>query len=452
MGSESVDRGVEGTVGVTPIQANFVLGMVTFAYAMAYVDRQLLNLLVEPIKQSLAINDTQFSFIQGTAFVVSYLAAAPVFGRLVDVASRRAILIFGVASWSVFTALSGFCSTFTELFVARLGVGVTEACIFPVAWSLIGDCFSPKRLPGAMSVFFLGPQLGGGFSLIAGGLIVASAASLTFGVPMLTALEPWQMAFVVVGVPGVLFALLLLAMVEPPRTRNPLAMGEERRLGFVESLTALRRHGQLYSRVYAANAMVAIVQLAGPTWLPAFMMRVHGLSATQTGLTLGIVSAVVAPIGALCGPVASAWLQRRGYIDAPLRAAAWCSVPMFLFSFLIPVVPSATAALVVAAGVIFCCSFPVGLMSGSLQMATSSQLRGIVAAIYTFVAQLIGYMVGPTLIAVLTDRYFQDPKMVGHSMQIVMSVAALFAGFFLFGVLPHFRTIVAKATADDKAG
>lgn len=123
-------------------QAWGTLGLLTFAYALAYVDRQLLSLVVDPIKHTLSITDTQFSLVQGTAFVVAYLAAAPVFGRLVDVARRRSILILGVAIWSICTALCGFASSFIEeLFLARVGVGFSEACIFPVAMSMIADLF-----------------------------------------------------------------------------------------------------------------------------------------------------------------------------------------------------------------------------------------------------------------------------------------------------------------------
>jgi MFS family permease len=427
-------------------RANYILGLVTFAFCMAYVDRQLLNLLVEPIKASLRISDTAFSLVQGTAFVTAYLAASPIFGRLVDVASRRNIIIFGVCAWSLFTALSGLCESYGQLFLARMGVGLTEASIFPAAWSLIGDCFSPKRQPRAFSVFMIGAQLGGGFSLIAGGMIVAFAATLTTSVPLLAALEPWQMAFVVTGVPGFVFVLVLLTMKEPSRTRNPHAGDDQGRLTLAQVGAGLWRGRRLYWRMYLATGTVGIVQLAIPSWFPAFMIRAHGLSAAETGLKLGLTSALIGPASTLLGPFVADWLSRRGYADAPVRAAAWCTVPMVFFSLLIPVSAAPAGAFAAAAGVIFCCGFPVGLMAASTQMATPSRMRGVVASIYTLMAQLIGYMIGPTLVALLTDRVFGDPAMVGHSMQIVMSAAAVVASFCLFTAMTHYRRALSGST------
>jgi len=447
--TNAVDRTGSGWNGLGPGRANYILGLLTFSYCMAYIDRQLLNLLVEPIKRTLLVTDTQFSLIQGTAFVTAYIAAAPLFGRLVDVASRRNILIFGVCAWSVFTSLSGMCSSYGELFFARMGVGLTEACVFPVAWSMIGDCFSPRRQPRALSVFMLGPQLGGGFSLIAGSVIIAFAGSLTGRLPSLSGLQPWQMAFVLTGIPGIIFALLLLTIKEPPRTRNPLSEADERKLTMREVGQGFWRNRPLYWRMYLATGTVGMVQLAIPSWFPAFMIRTHGLTASETGLQLGMISAIIGPISTLSGPFVAEWLRKRGYPDASLRAAACCTIPMFLFSFLIPILATPAAALAAAGGVIFCCGFPVGLMAAATQLATPSRMRGVVASVYTFAAQFIGYMIGPTLVALLTDLFFGDVRMVGYSMQIVMSCASFVAGFCLFTARKHFCNIIAR---DAEAG
>jgi MFS family permease len=425
-------------------QANYILGLVTFCYCMAYVDRQLLNLLIEPIKRGMAISDTQFSLVQGTAFVVSYIAAAPIFGRLVDVASRRLILIFGVCAWSFFTTLSGFCETYTQLFLARMGVGLTEACVFPVAWSLIGDCFSAKRQPKALSVFMLGPQLGGGFSLIAGGLIIAFAATLTSVIGFLNGREAWQTAFILTGLPGMLFAMVLFTIKEPRRTGSVLP-NTNVKLKFGQVLSSIWANKSFYGRMFLGTGMVGICQLAIPSWFPAFMIRTHELSASETGLKLGMISATLGPISTLSGPIVSDWLHSRGYVDAPLRVAAACAIPALGFAFMIPMVTSPTAALVCAAGIIFSFGFPVGLMAAATQLATPAGMRGVVASIYTFASQVLGFMIGPTLVALLTDKVFHDVNMVGHSMQIVMCGAAATAGICFFTARKHFRQILARA-------
>lgn len=447
MNSVTQDTADSGQPSISPFQANYLLIMLTVAYCMAYIDRQMLNLLVDPIRDTLIISDTEFSFLQGTAFVIAYLAAAPIFGRLVDVANRKLILIFGVFSWSAFTAVSGLCDTYTELFMARMGVGITEACIFPVAWSLIGDAFSNERQPRALSIFLLAPQLGGGLSLIAGGLIIGFAASLVAQIPVLASLEPWQMAFVVTGVPGIAFALLLFTLVEPKRTSSsPTAEDHNPSLG--EVFSHIGRHSHLYVRMYLAIGVVAIVTLVIPSWLPAFMIRAHGLTAAETGLRLGIIASIVGPISTISGPLVAEWFRKRGNPDAPLQTAAWITPPMILCSFLLPLMPGPNSVLVLAGALIFCCGFPVGMMAGATQVATPPRMRGVVASIYTFAAQVIGYMIGPTLVALITDQYFGDDAMVGRSLQIVMTGAAIIAAYLLFSVIPHYRRIMSERTGE----
>lgn len=425
----------------------YVLALLTLSYALAYVDRQMLNLLVDPIKQSLAISDTQFSLIQGSAFVFSYMLMAPVFGRLVDITHRRNVLICGIAAWSLFTAACAEADTFAELFAMRCLVGMSEACVFPVAVSLIADYFSPRRSPRAMSIFLLGVQLGGGFSLYVSGLVIASAAGIALALPMLADRESWQIAFIVVGFPGLLFALLLLTVREPGRTHSADPEVQDRPLSFRESVGILWARRAFYGRMFLGVGSVGVVQLGLPAWLPAFLMRAHGMSPAETGAQLGIMTILVGTTAILAGPWAAGFLERRGYIDAHIRAAAFACVGMFVACLFIPVPQDQRIVLAVAGAVTFCNSFPVGLMAHTLSVATPSRLRGFAAALYTFSAQLIGYAIGPTVIALLTDRVFGDPRMVGHSLQIVTSIAAVIAALMFFTVMPHFRQLVIRQEA-----
>ncbi|MNP58863.1 L-galactonate transporter [compost metagenome] len=133
--------------------------LLTFAYTVAFIDRQVLNLLVDPIKQDMFLSDVQISLLQGLAFMVAYVAFGPLFGRWVDTGKRRNVLVLGVALWSGFTVLCGMSQEYWQLFLARAGVGAAEACLAPAGWSLIADYFSRQRLPRAMSIFMLGPSL-----------------------------------------------------------------------------------------------------------------------------------------------------------------------------------------------------------------------------------------------------------------------------------------------------
>ena len=199
----------------------YVVGMLTLAYAVGFIDRQILNLLVEPIKLDMTLTDTQISLLQGFAFTVAYVMMGPFFGRWIDIGNRRNILLVGVALWSLFTVLCGLSREYWQLFGARMGVGGAEACLLPAAWSILSDYFSKKKLPRAMSVLLMGPYLGGGLALIFGGLVLgAVAATGTTSLPLFGTLEPWQIAFIAVGVPGFAVALLMLTIREPAR-REP---------------------------------------------------------------------------------------------------------------------------------------------------------------------------------------------------------------------------------------
>ncbi|MGC4252889.1 MAG: MFS transporter [Sphingobium sp.] len=428
----------------------YTLGILTFSFALAYVDRQMLNLLVDPIKRSLTISDTQFSLVQGMAFVTAYLCAAPIFGRMIDVANRRNVLIFGVAVWSGFTALCGLADSYAMLFLSRLGVGVSEACILPVAMSLIGDYFSPRRTARAQSIFFIGANLGGGISLLAGGAIIAFADDLRKHVTHLAALESWQMAFVVIGVPGLLFALFLFTLREPQRQPSPVDHAPDQPMTLREVMAVLHLRRHFYGRIYLAIGMLAIVQLGMPSWFPAFLIRAHGLSTTETGYQLGLIAISCGTAGTLLGPLCTQWLSRRSVADAQLRASAWAMAFLCLFCLAIPLAPGPHGALAIGGAIFFATGFPLGITSAAMFNASPSRMRGVVAALYTFVAQIIGYMAGPTLIATCTDRIFADPKMVGYSMQIVMSSSAFIATLLMFSALRYYREI-AEGTATPSA-
>lgn len=420
----------------------YVLALLTFSYSLAYIDRQLLNLLVDPIKRSLLISDTELSIIQGAAFISAYLLAAPIFGRLVDITNRRNILLFGVCTWSIFTALCGYAGSYTELFIARFGVGASEACVLPVGWSLISDFYSARRAPRALSLFMLGPPLGGGFSLVAGSLVIGFAADLHLYFPSLAHLPTWQLAFIMVGVPGFLLAAVLLTVREPVRSQMLRATADDRHFTVREASAFLWHRRGFYGRIYLAVGMLGVVVLAMPAWLPAFLIRYHGMSPAMLGYRFGAVVILFGSAGVLAGPWIKQILQRRGSEDAALRIAAASLALTAVSCAAIPLMPGVAGAFVAIAGAFFLSSVPTGIVAAAIQIGTPSRMRGVVASLYTFFAQLIGFGVGPTAIALVTDKGFGDPRMVGHSVGIVCAVAALVAAWLFFTALPPYRRML----------
>ena len=183
----------------------YVVGLLTLAYVFSFIDRQILNLMVEPIQQDLGINDVQMGLLMGASFAVFYTFFGIPLGRLADTRSRRLLITFGIALWSLMTAGCGLTRKFWQLALMRMGVGVGEASLSPAAYSLISDYFRPELRSTAISVYSMGIYIGSGLAFILGGLVIGfTSGRESFIVPLLGAVQSWQMVFFVVGLPGLL--------------------------------------------------------------------------------------------------------------------------------------------------------------------------------------------------------------------------------------------------------
>ena len=425
-----------------------VLAMLTLAYTISFIDRQVLNLLVDPIKSDLGASDTQMSLLQGAAFIIAYIAFIPIFGRLVDTSNRRNILVLGVVIWSAFTVLCGFSTSLEMLFFSRAGVGAAEAALGPAAWSLISDYFTKERIPRAMSVFLMGPYLGGGFALIFGGLVIGSAAALAQSVPLLAGLSPWQLTFIFVGAPGVVFGFVLLAIREPPRQTISGPALDERKFSLGETARFLWDGRDFYFRFFAAMALVVVVLYALPAWMPALLIRSYGADPSTVGVTFGALVLVMGSLGVLTGPIVGAWLRKRGHKSAVVICVIIAAVGLAPVCALIPFAPDYTTALIVAAAATFLYSFPQAMSASALQVATPNRMRGVVTSIYTFILSGFGLGVAPTLVALITDYVLRDPNRVNESLAIVCSVSAALAAWLGWGTIKHFRRAL---EAEEKA-
>ena len=188
----------------------------TVAYIFSFIDRQIINLLVEPIREDLQLTDTQISLLQGIAFALFYTLMGIPIARLADAANRRAIIAAGVFLWSLMTVMCGLAKSFGQLFAARIGLGIGEAALSPPAFSLFTDYFPPGKVTRAIAVFSGGSFLGAGLAYIIGGYVVDFVTRLdVVDIPVFGQVRTWQMAFIAVGLPGM---LLRAAGAVPART------------------------------------------------------------------------------------------------------------------------------------------------------------------------------------------------------------------------------------------
>lgn len=431
----------EDTEPAPTAAAWYLIFGLTLAYTASFVDRQVLNLLVAPLKADFGLSDTRLSLLQGVAFTAAYILFSPLFGRLADTGSRKRILIGGSILWSLGTSLCGLARGYWQLFFARAAVGGAEASITPAAWSIIADSFPTRMIPRAFSIFLMGPYIGGGLALIFGGLLLEAAQGWDLSaVPYLGALRPWQVVFLVAGIPGVLIALLMLRIREPARKLAPQDAAD---MPFAQVWRTFADRRDFYGNFYAGMASLVIVLYAFPAWMPAMLMRRFGASAATVGVQYGVAVLITGSIGVLAGPVIAGWLRRRGYHDALMRVPFFAALALIPISLALAFAPSYEFAMVVATIASFTYSLPQALASSGLQMATPNRMRGISSSVYVFVASVMGLGAAPTIVALLTDHVFADERSVGLSLSVTCAVAGAVSAFFVGRALKGYRRVLA---------
>lgn len=418
----------------------YLIFVLTLAYTASFVDRQVLNLLVAPLKADFGLSDTRLSLLQGLAFTAAYILLSPLFGRLADTGSRKRILIGGAMLWSLGTSLCGLARGYWQLFFARAAVGGAEASITPAAWSIIADSFPTRMIPRAFSIFLMGPYIGGGIALIFGGLLLEAAQGWDLAaVPYLGALRPWQVVFLVAGLPGGLIALMMLRIREPARK---LAPRDGAQMPFAQVWRTFSERRDFYGNFYAGMACLVIVLYAFPAWMPAMLMRRFEASPATVGVQYGVAVLVTGSIGVLAGPVIAGWLQRRGYVDALMRVPFFAALALIPISVVLAFVPSYEMAIAVATLASFTYSLPQALASSGLQMVTPNRMRGISSSVYVFVASVMGLGAAPTIVALLTDHVFADERSVGLSLSVTCVVASAASAFFVSRALKGYRRVL----------
>jgi MFS family permease len=395
---------------------------------LSFIDRQILGLLVTPIKHELALSDTQIGLLQGLAFGVFYTLLGIPMGRIADQGSRRTLVAAGVLCWSLMTALCAAARSFPALFVARMGVGVGEATLTPAAFSLLSDYFPRGRLATALSVFSMGIFFGSGLALILGGLIVGAVGS-------------WRLTFLIVGLPGLLMALVALTIREPARLHLlRTAGGEAARLGPAEVAREARLRLGSVAGICFGFAAQALCNYAQQAWLPTYFVRLHGFTLRQAGVTLGFLSLATGLLGSYAGGrLADRW-QRLGVAEAPLRVGVLATSGAAVTFTLALALPSLRAQLALLGPAFFFLAMPIGSVYASLQLILPNQVRGQIGALQVFTLNLFGLILGPALPGLLNDYVFRDGQMIGRSLALTVGAAsAVSALLFLATWRPYRR-------------
>jgi MFS family permease len=412
--------------------------ILTLAYTFSFVDRQVLNLLVEPIRADLGLTDTSISFLQGLAFVIPYVLMSVPIGRLVDTFNRIAVLIGGVLAWSAATFACGLSASYVQLLAARMGVGAGEASVTPAAWSLLADYFPPEKLARPVSFYLMGPYLGAGLALIGGAHVIDWVGETgRVNVPLLGSMAAWQITFMAVALPGVVIAALLATLPSPPRRQLAGAPLETPSWNAV--IAFVRSQWRIYVAVLLGVPFLVVILYGLQAWVPTILVRVYGWSLGDAGRIYGTIALVAGSLGVLSGPVAGAWLERRGHADFPLRLGAYAAVAVMLAMGSLPWQTSGAGALVCIALASYSVTLPLALMAYVTQMVTPNTMRGVLAGLYVVCTNVIGLGLGPTLVAVTTDYVVGDPARVHVSLTLVSMVVAPVALVLMMSGMAAFR-------------
>jgi MFS family permease len=394
---------------------------------LSFIDRQILGLLVTPIKLELGISDTQIGLLQGLAFGVFYTLLGIPMGRIADTKSRRNLVAAGIFFWSLMTTLCAGARSFATLFLARMGVGIGEATLSPSAFSLLSDYFPKARLATALSVFSMGIFFGSGLALILGGLIIGAVGS-------------WRLTFLIVGLPGLLMALLALTIREPPR-KDLLRTtgGEPARLRLADVAREVNVRRASVAGICFGFAAQALCNYAQQAWLPTYFVRLHGWSLRQAGVTLGLISLATGLVGSASGGRLADYWQRRGVAEAPLRVGVLATLCAGAFFTLALSMPALEAQLALLGPAFFFLAMPIGSVYASLQLILPNQVRGQIGALQVFTLNLGGLILGPALPGILNDYFFRSGQMVGWSLALTVGTASLVSAILFFATWRPYR-------------
>jgi len=416
-------------VSFTTVYRQYVLGILVVVYVFNLIDRQILSMLLEPIKQDLLLSDTQLGLLSGIAFAIFYTTFGIPIARYADRNSRVNVIAASLAAWSLMTAVCGLAQNFWQLMLGRIGVAIGEAGASPPSHSLISDYFAPEKRATAMGIYSLGAPIGVMIGFLAGGWLVH--------------FFDWRTAFVVVGLPGVLMAIIVRkTVIEPPR-------GYSEGVESVQEQATLREaFNYFWSRpsfrhLTLAAGLHAFVSYGLGTWLPPFLIRSHQMGLAEIGTYLALITGVVGGLGTFAGGyICDRFGQkdRRMYVWLPALSLI-ILIPLTIMALLSPTKEGAIYFYLIPA---LLSPFYLGPTFAMVQGLATVRLRAIAAAVLLFVLNLIGMGLGPLLVGVLSD--FLRPEYGDEALRYAMIVAVLMN---LWSAVHYF--LAAKTLREDYA-
>lgn len=428
----------------------YVTTLLLLAYILSFIDRQIMSLLIEPIKADLLLTDFQIGLILGPAFAIFYVTLGIPIGWLADRKSRRTIIGVGITVWCIMTAACGLARDFPQLFLARIGVGAGEAVLTPSALSLISDYFPQKKRARAVSVYMSGISLGQGIANLVGGPLIAVLLAMPpFEFPIVGELRAWQTAFMVVGLPGLIVALLMITVKEPIRRGLIEMQGRanttKNELSFQESMNFLGKRWKAYGSLFFGMSVVTLVGYTG-FWNAPLFQRTWGWDIGSIGIALGTAGLIFGPIGATSGGWLADKLTKMGGKDGPMRAMYYGVIVTVITNVLYPLMPTGNWAMVIYVPSILGGAMASACGAAAVVHIAPNQVRGQATAIYWLIINVVGLMLGPTSVGFLTDL-MGDPSMLRYAMAGIPLVVGIPAILLIMWGLKYYAAASDEAQA-----
>ncbi|MBN8831873.1 MAG: MFS transporter [Sphingomonadales bacterium] len=398
-------------------QSYWSLFVLTIVVMFTVLDRQILGLMIEPVKQDFGITDTQAALLLGAAFAFPYAIAGMPIARLADSCNRRNLVAACIGFWSIATCACGLAQSYFQMFLARLGIGAGESGYGPATWSIVTDSFPREKVAFGTGMLSIGGTVGGGLALFLGGAILAftehlPAVSLPFG----GHIRPWQWAFIFVGLPGLVWALVVLTTREP--NRRGAVKGVKNTVPVKQVAGFMGDNWRVYVAVIGGLCMKMLMGSGMNQWMPTFYHREFGWKIAEIGLIIGGMTLVIAPIALITGGKLSEWWMKRGTPDANLRIVLYGLIVGVPVSILTPLMPSPWLVLAMSAVSMFITALGTGPGIASFQIVTPNRMRAQVSSVYQFSTHVISLTVGPLAVALLTDYLFGDPQAIKYSLSL----------------------------------
>lgn len=426
---------------VSPARARAAMVVLVFVYILNFLDRQIINILAEPIKQEFGLSDWQLGLLTGFVFALFYAIAGIPIARIAERVNRRNIIGISVAVWSVFTIFCGMASSYIQLLLLRMGVGVGEAGLVSPANSLITDITPRKKLASALAIFYLGLPLGTLLGLAFGGIVADLAG--------------WRVAFILAGAPGIIAVALVFFVLPEPRSKlSPAAkLQKQKQHNFSEALKCLRAKPSFVFCAIAAAAISA-TSYAHQAFGPAFFFRVHSVELASVASEFGMQSATFLGIsfGLLLGIFGSLGMWASGRLADRLGqqdVSYYCLVPALALICFIPVqvaaflVSDVKLSIVLFGLAIFFNSFWFAPVQATVQSVSPKHMRATASSIVLLGINLIGLGLGPLLLGIISDLLLNNFSLNAvaaiRGAMIIMTSISLISILSLFLAAKHVK-------------